>query len=124
MKVHTIFFVEDQAESTKFYQAILGMDPILNVPGMSEFKLSEEHVLGLMPAAGIKRLLGEKIEMPEKKNSAPNAELYLCVNDPNMYFDRALKNGAREMSPVEPRNWGSNVGYVMDVDNNLIAFSN
>lgn len=123
MKVHTIFFVKDQAESTKFYQAILGMDPILNVPGMTEFKLSEQHVLGLMPEAGIKRLLGDKIEIPAEKNNFPNAELYLCVNDPQMYYDRALKNGAREMSPVLPRNWGANAGYVMDMDNNLIAFS-
>ena len=47
---------------------ILYVAPVLNVPGMTEFRLNEETVLGLMPSAGIKRLLGDKLPDPCEKN--------------------------------------------------------
>lgn len=47
MRVHTILYVADQNKSRDFYKHILGVDPILDVPGMTEFKMSESHVLAL-----------------------------------------------------------------------------
>ena len=40
---HFIFYVTDQAKSTRFYESVLGQEPLLNVPGMTEFKLNEEE---------------------------------------------------------------------------------
>lgn len=49
MKCNFILYVRDQEASTGFYIAVLAMEPILNVPGMTEFELSSDCVLGLMP---------------------------------------------------------------------------
>ena len=64
MRVHTILYVRDQKLATIFYSKVLGLSPVLEVPGMTEFRLSAEHVLGLMPEAGIKRLLGKVLPDP------------------------------------------------------------
>ena len=56
--VHLIFYVRDQAAATAFWQAVLDRPPDLNVPGMTEFALGAQVVLGLMPEAGIRSLLG------------------------------------------------------------------
>ena len=64
LKINIILYVADQQVSTGFYQAVLARQPDLNVPGMTEFRLSETCVLGLMPEAGIKRLLGERLPDP------------------------------------------------------------
>lgn len=53
MIVHTILYVADQNKSTGFYKSVLGMEPQLHVSGMTEFKLSENHILGLMQEKGI-----------------------------------------------------------------------
>ncbi|HWU42443.1 MAG TPA: hypothetical protein VN132_03360 [Bdellovibrio sp.] len=54
MKCNFIFYVHNQAASVQFYKTVLGQEPILDVPGMAEFQLSTESVLGLMPEKGIK----------------------------------------------------------------------
>ncbi|MCB0405312.1 MAG: hypothetical protein KDD51_11045 [Bdellovibrionales bacterium] len=123
MVVHTILYVADQKKSRDFYGALLGLDPVLDVPGMTEFKLSESHTLGLMPEAGIKRLLGDKIADPTKTNGIARAELYLHVENPDTMFAEALQLGARELSPVLERNWGDRAGYVLDFDGHVLAFS-
>ena len=49
-----------------------------------------------MPEAGIKKLLGEKIEDPDKLNGTPRAELYLLVDEPQNilaeHYNMGLKN--------------------------------
>jgi len=120
---HLILYVSDQTKSTSFYTEILGTQPKLNVPGMTEFALNDGCILGLMPEAGIKRLLGDKLPDPSQARGVPRAELYLRVDDPNTYHQRALKSGATELSPVNLRNWGDLAGYIMDLDGHVIAFA-
>ena len=124
MKANFILYVKDQGASTEFYQKVLAMSPELNVPGMTEFRLNDETVLGLMPVAGIKRLLGNKLPDPEKANGIPRAEVYLTVDDPAGFHRRALENGASELSPLEPRGWGDNAAYSLDPDGHVIVFAN
>lgn len=123
MVVHTILYVEDQKKSSEFYKTIFEINPILDVPGMTEFLLSEKHVLGLMPEKGIKKLLGEKILDFAHAKEIPRAELYIRVESPEPYFQRALANGAKELSPILNRAWGGRAGYVMDFDGNILAFA-
>lgn len=123
MTCHFILYVRDQGLSTKFYQLTLGTGPSLNVPGMTEFALENKCVLGLMPEKGIKRLLGEAIQDPEKTNGIARAELYLQVSDPQNFIDRAVEAGARVLSPLERRNWGHEAGYVADPDGHVVAFA-
>ena len=42
MKVHFILYVSDQKHSAAFYSTVLGKDPILDVPGMTEFSIGEQ----------------------------------------------------------------------------------
>jgi uncharacterized glyoxalase superfamily protein PhnB len=123
MIVHTILYVADQKRSMKFYRAVLQMDPILDVPGMTEFQLTEGHVLGLMPEKGIKRLLGDRLPDPEKGSGIPRVELYIRVDEPEFMFKRALESGATELSPILPRDWGGRAGYVMDHDGHVLALA-
>lgn len=120
---HFVLYVADQAPSTAFYEAVLGVEPRLNVPGMTEFDLTDGAVLGLMPEAGIKRLLGDALPDPSQAAGVPRAELYLLVDNASAYHERAVKAGARELSPVAPRDWGHAVGYVLDPDGHVVAFA-
>ena len=123
MIVHTILYVSDQKKSTDFYSSVFKLTPTLNVPGMTEFQLSDKHVLGLMPEKGIKRLLGEKLPDPELASGIPRAELYIRIESPESFLLRALELGATNLSPMLERDWGDRAGYVMDVDGHVLAFS-
>jgi catechol 2,3-dioxygenase-like lactoylglutathione lyase family enzyme len=121
-RAHFIFFVRDQAASAAFFRTVLELAPRLDVPGMTEFELPGGAVLGLMPEAGITRLLGDAVD-PRQANGAPRAELYLVVDEPVPYLARALAAGGREASPLVPRDWGHVAGYVRDLDGHVIAFA-
>lgn len=123
MKANFILYVKDQERSTAFYAKVLGYEPTLNVPGMTEFKLGEGCVLGLMPENGIKRLLGHALPDPAGANGIPRAEVYLTVDDPFEFHQRSIKNGGKELSPVDKRNWGDIAGYTIDLDGHVLVFA-
>lgn len=120
---HFIFYVSDQKKSTLFYEKVLGYEPRLNVPGMTEFILNDGCILGLMPEVGIKKLLGDKIASPSSANGIPRAELYLLVDDPQTFHSRAMENGAKELSPLSMRDWGDNAAYSSDLDGHVLVFA-
>ena len=123
IRAHFILYVADQARSTRFYSAVLAQPPRLDVPGMTEFDLAGGAVLGLMPEAGIKRLLGSRLPDPAQASAAPRAELYLLVPDPRAFHERALAQGARELSPLADRDWGHRAAYSLDPDGHVLAFA-
>ena len=90
---------------------------------MTEFRLGPGAVLGLMPAAGIKRLLGDRLPDPGLAAGVPRAELYLVTDDPRAYHQRALDGGAQELSPLAPRDWGHEAAYSLDRDGHVLAFA-
>lgn len=122
-KTHFILYVKDQARSTAFYSQVLGAEPSLNVPGMTEFTLSENTVLGLMPVSSINRLIGSKLPEPIQETDAPRSELYLLVRDPLRYHQRAVEAGAIELSGLESRDWEHRVAYSLDPDGHVLAFA-
>lgn len=123
MQSNIILYVENQKRSRDFYHAVLQIDPELDVPGMTEFRLSIETVLGLMPAAGIKKLLGDTLPDPQKGHGIPRAELYVTVDDPETFHKRSLKAGGKELSPICPRDWGDEAAYSLDLDGHVLAFA-
>lgn len=118
---HFILYTADQAASTAFYARVLAAAPRLDVPGMTEFALPGGGVLGLMPVAGIRRLLGPSWPGSEESGDEPRAELYLIVDDARAYHGRALAAGARELDAVRARDWGHAAGYVLDPDGHVLA---
>ncbi len=123
MHAHFILYVKDQKRSTDFYRVVLALEPVLNVPGMTEFALSEAAVLGLMPETGIKKLLGDPLPDPEQARGIPRAEIYLIVEDAAQYLARALSEGAQPLSDLVLRDWGKCVAYCLDLDGHVLAFS-
>lgn len=123
MICHFILYIRDQEASTQFYRKVLAKEPTLNVPGMTEFRLSDASVLGLMPETGIKRLLGNLIRDPETTNGIARAELYLRVSEPEKFMERAIASGGQLLSKIENRNWGDRAGYIADLDGHVIAFA-
>lgn len=122
-KTHLILYVQDQARSAEFYSRVFDCEPTLNVPGMTEFPLSESCVLGLMPEAGIKRLLGDRLPDPAHGSGIPRAEIYLLVENASFYHRRAIEAGAAELSPLADRDWGDCVAYSLDPDGHVLAFA-
>ena len=122
MKALFILYVKDQDESTRFYTAVLDRQPTLHVPGMIEFTLGDGFKLGLMPSAGIKRLL-PKMPDPGRADGVPRAEIYLIVPDAASFHRRALEAGAVELSALSERPWGDCAAYSMDPDGHVLAFA-
>ncbi len=120
---HFILYVADQGRSARFYAAVFDRRPDLDVPGMTEFRFGEGCVLGLMPEAGIRRLLGAALPDPAAAKGVPRSELYCRVADPAALHGRALANGARELSPLLKRDWGDAAAYSLDLDGHVIAFA-
>ncbi|MEZ5066247.1 MAG: ester cyclase [bacterium] len=118
-----ILYVNDQRTSSSFYAEVLGISPDLDVPGMTEFALPGGGALGLMPTAGIKRLLGEPLPDPTLALGIPRAELYLPVTDPRAALRRAVGAGATLLSEVTSRDWGDAAGYCLDPDGHVLAFA-
>ena len=122
-KAHLILYVRDQRRAASFYEAVLDAKPTLNVEGMTEFTLPGGAILGLIPAAGIRRLLGDALPPFAPESGAPRAELYLLVDDPAACHARALAAGARELSPLLERDWGHRAAYSLDPDAHVLAFA-
>lgn len=84
-----ILYVRDQERARTFYEAVLGVAPHLHVPGMTEFALPGGAVLGLMPEAGIPRLLPD-LPDPARARGVPRAEVYVAVASPSAFLERAV----------------------------------
>lgn len=123
MKAIFIIYVEDQVRSKDFYKVILQKDPVLDVQGMTEFEINEHTKLGIMPEAGIAKLLGDGIIHPSKGNGIPRCEMYLHVDSPKDFYNRAIQAGAKPISENLMRDWGDEVAYCADFDGNIIAFA-
>jgi catechol 2,3-dioxygenase-like lactoylglutathione lyase family enzyme len=122
-QAYFILYVRDQRTSRDFYARVLASEPRLDVPGMTEFALGTNSVLGLMPEAGIVRLLGEALPDPARAAGIPRSELYLCVDDPGAMCDRALSAGAKMLSALAPRDWGHEAAYVLDPDGHVLGLA-
>lgn len=119
----TILYVSDQKRSMEFYRKIFRKSPELDVPGMTEFIISKNCKLGLMPNNGIARILGDKTPHPASGSGIPRCELYLHVDDIQLEYDNAVESGAVLISPIAERNWGDTVCYFSDPDGHIIAFA-
>ena len=107
----------------QFYEKLFRVSPDLHVPGMTEFRLSENCKLGLMPNNGIAKILSDKTPHPTTGNGIPRCELYFNVDDVEYEFQHALNIGATLISEIEVRSWNEKVCYFADNDGHIIAFA-
>lgn len=118
-----ILYVSDQEQSKDFYSALLESEPILHVPGMTEFQLSENVKLGLMPEKGIMRILENKITDPGAANGVARCELYLKSDDIQKKYQYLIQKGIEILKTPAEMNWGDTVFYLSDPDGHIIAFA-
>jgi catechol 2,3-dioxygenase-like lactoylglutathione lyase family enzyme len=118
-----IIYVSDQQKSKDFYQAVLESEPVLDVPGMTEFELAGGLLLGIMPENGIARILGDAVPHPGTGNGIPRCELYLPVDDPDTSYKKLIQKGGKGISAAEKRSWGHVVAYGTDPDGHILAFA-
>ena len=118
-----ILYVADQSRSARFYAALLGIEPRLDVPGMTEFTLSPTCKLGLMPETSIARIVSGPLPHPASASGVPRCELYLMVDDLDRAFKQAELAGARLVNAVSDRDWGHRVVYYADPDGHVIALA-
>jgi predicted enzyme related to lactoylglutathione lyase len=121
--IETILYVKDQKKSCAFYQNLFRTPADLDVPGMTEFMISERSKIGLMPNKGIANLLGENTPHPDLGNGIPRCELYFYVEDLQLEFENALACGAKLISTILDRDWGDQACYFSDPDGHIIAFA-
>ena len=122
-KFQFIIYVHDQQKSTEFYQTVFRLSPSLNVPGMTEFQLSDEMKLGIMPETGIHKILQDTVPHPSSGNGIPRCEIYMYVDLPTDYLGRAIFAGAIKIEDEKYRDWGDNVAYCADPDGHILAFA-
>ena len=118
-----ILYVSEQEASRDFYRAVLNREPVLDVPGMTEFQIGAHLLLGLMPESGAARLLGEGLPHPANGSGVPRCELYLPVEDPEASYEKLLQNCGKGISPAQARDWGDVVAYGADPDGHIVAFA-
>ena len=121
--IEFILYVADQKRSKEFYEQLLQIKPSLDVPGMTEFFLSENVKLGLMPEDGISKIISDRLPHPSTATGVPRCELYLKVKNAEQYLKRGLELGGEEISKFQIRDWGDSVGYISDLDAHIIAFA-
>ena len=122
-EIEFILYVADQKRSKEFYEQLLQIKPNLDVPGMTEFFLSENVKLGLMPEDGISKIISDRLPHPSTANRVPRCELYLKIKNAEQYLKRGLELGGKEISKFQIRDWGDSVGYISDLDGHIIAFA-
>ncbi|AFD06618.1 VOC family protein [Solitalea canadensis] len=118
-----ILYVADQNRSTDFYRTLLDQEPLLEVPGMTEFELAPSLKLGIMPENGIAKIISEKVPHPANGNGIPRCEIYLVVDDLLPYYERAKQLNAILVSDISFRDWGHKACYFADPDGHIVAFA-
>jgi len=120
-EAYFLFYVKDQAASAAYYEKVLALEPILDVPGITEFRLRDGAVFAVMPTTGAAKLLGAHVF--SSTSHVPRAELYLVVDDAEACHARALRHGGVELSPMQHRDWGHRAAYSVDPDGHVLAFA-
>jgi len=113
-----ILYVADQGRARDFYRHVLAAEPVLDVPGMTEFDLGGA-TLGLMPAADIEALLSGQI----RAGAGQRCELYLRRSDAAAALARAADSGGRLLDGLRDRSWGERAGYLLDPDGHVLALA-
>ncbi len=113
-----ILYVADQARARDFYRCVLAAEPVLDVPGMTEFDLGGA-TLGLMPAADMEALLPGEV----RAGAGQRCELYLRRGDAAAALARAAAGGGRLLDGLRDRSWGERTGYLLDPDGHVLALA-
>jgi predicted enzyme related to lactoylglutathione lyase len=120
--VLTILAVEDVVASLAFYRAAFGWVPAVETPVYVEFTLAGGQRIGLYEREGFGRNTGQTPAKIPPGELAPT-ELYFHTDDIHAAIARIEQAGARELSPLERRDWGDEAAYFADPSGNVLVLS-
>lgn len=112
-----ILYIADQDRATAFYATVLGAEPTLQVPGMTEFDLGGV-TLGLMPGSDMAELVPEL-----EPGVGQRCELYLRRAEAERMLALVESAGGRLLAGLSARPWGETVGYALDPDGHVVAIA-
>lgn len=105
-----------------FYVGTFGWRVMVDLPVYVELEVPTGLRVGLYLRAGFARNTGEP-PAPTPTTGTTSCELYLRVDDVPAALARLVAAGGRLLSPVLPRPWGDEAGYVADPEGNVVAVS-
>jgi len=120
--VLSIVAVREVARARAFYGAVLGWAVAVETPVYVELRSPRGARLGLYQRDGFARNVG-RTPIAAQGEELHAAELYFAAEDPGAALDRAVAAGGRWLSPLAPRPWGDEVGYVADPDGHVVAIA-
>nr|GMD69348.1 glyoxalase family protein, expressed [Ipomoea batatas] len=119
---YTVVYCNDVAKSTDFYAKAFGY----NVRRLEHNRKWAELESGSTTIAftpihqrETDGLTGQ-VETPQSRAERHPIELCFDYADVDAAFKRAVENGAVPVNPPEDKTWGQRVGYVRDIDGNVI----
>ena len=123
MKTSFIIYVKDLEKTKLFYELLFNIKPVLDVPGMCEFKLPDGSALGIMPNSSLEKLFGKDFEEQKNRKALPQTEFYFLVEDALTLHNRAIQLGASEIREFSEMDWGNKVAYSINHDGHILAFA-
>jgi len=101
----------DIGRSRKFYERVLALDADDTVPSRLYF-----HCDGVILA-----LIDWRVEAHGPFRATPD-DMYLATGELDSVHERAVAEGAREVTSIETRPWGERSFYCLDPDGNRLCF--
>lgn len=118
----TILAVDDLADATSFYGAVLGWQRVVEVPVYVEFRHRAGQRLGLYTREAYDQTVGASSRGVDGDN-ATGTELYFHVHDLDAAMQRAVRAGAVETSARALRPWGDEAVYYRDPLGNVLVLA-
>ncbi len=117
----TILAVADLERSVSFYREVFGWPARIEVPVLVEFELPDGRGLALYTRESF-GVNTNQVPVVVPSGEIAGTELYFrCADDLEGVIERLRAAGARELSPLAPRDWGDEAAYYADFDGVVIA---
>jgi predicted enzyme related to lactoylglutathione lyase len=119
-RVLLVLSCEHVARARAFYERAFGWPVKADLPVYVEMEVPTGLRVGLYARDLYAGNTGEPAA-PAPRDGTSACELYLYVDDPQAALDRLVAAGGRLLTPVSPRRWGDEAGYVADPEGNVVA---
>lgn len=116
----TLLAVKDVKRSREFYKETFDFEISMDLPVGVTFRLHNGHELMLYQREGFSMNTGCETE-DISPGKTTGTELYFHVDEMDDVIEKLEKLRARLLSPLAPRNWGDDVVYYADPDDNVLA---
>ena len=121
---YTILYVSDVAASLEFYERALGQRRRFVHDSGQYAELDTGDTALAIAAHELAAANLPGVYRPEEHpSSRPAFEVCFVTDDVHGAFDRAVGEGAEEVTAPQTKPWGQDVAYVRDLDGNLVELA-